>query len=263
MGVAKSSYYKWINRVKPSYEVKNERVLQEIIEYYEFSKKTYGYRRITMNLNRFTGSNHSYNYIYRLMRSHGIKSIIRRKRPSYVKHKPDHIGENILSRDFSSNKPNLKWLSDVTEFKASNGQKLYLCAILDLFDNSIVSYFTNHINNNYLVFTAYKKALKKNPKATPMFHSDRGYQYTSKTFKNMLDEQGMTQSMSRVGKCIDNGPIENLWGIIKTEMFYINNFNNTKEIKKAIEDYIEFYNKVRLQAKLNSHTPIEYRNMAI
>ncbi len=73
----------------------------------------------------------------------------------------------------------------------------------------------------------------------------------------------MTQSMSRVGKCIDNGPIENLWGIIKTEMFYINKFNNTNEIEKAVNDYIKFYNKVRLQSKLKSHTPMEYRNMAI
>jgi putative transposase len=79
----------------------------------------------------------------------------------------------------------------------------------------------------------------------------------------MLEEQGMIHSMSRVGKCIDNGPIENLWGIIKTEMFHINKFNNTIEIEKAVNDYIEFYNNMRLQSKLKSQTPMEYRNLAI
>lgn len=216
-----------------------------------------------MNLNRFTGSNHSTNYIYRLMRTHGIKSIIRRKRPGYVKPTPDHIAENILARDFTSSSPNQKWLSDVTEFKATNGQKLYLCAILDLFDNNIISYTTSTSPNNYLVHFTYKKAIEKYPEAIPIFHSDRGFQYTSKIFKNMLDNQGITQSMSRVGKCIDNGPMENFWGIIKSEMFYINKFDNIEQIKKSIDDYIEFYNKVRLQSKLKSHTPEEYRNMAI
>jgi putative transposase len=227
------------------------------------SNKTYGYRRITMNLNRYTGSNHSYNYIYRLMRAYNIRSIIRRKKPGYIKSSPDYVADNILARDFSASKPNQKWLSDVTEFKANNGQKVYLCAIMDLYDNSIVSYNINNSSNNYQLFKTFNKAIELNPNAKPIFHSDRGYQYTSKRFKKMLDKQEITHSMSRVGKCIDNGPIENLWGIIKTEMFYIKNFNNAKEIEIAIDDYIEFYNKVRLQSKLKSHTPIEYRNMAI
>lgn len=235
----------------------------EIIEYYNFSNKTYGYRRITMNLNRFSGSSHSTNYIYRLMRTHKIRSIIRRKRPGYVKSIPEHIGKNILARDFTANKPNEKWLSDVTEFKATNGQKLYLCAILDLFDNNIISYTTSTSPNNYLVHFTYQKAIEKYPKAKPIFHSDRGFQYTSKQFKNILEQQGITQSMSRIGKCIDNGPMENFWGIIKSEMFYTNKFDNIEHIKKAIDVYIEFYNKVRLQSKLKSHTPEEYRNMAI
>lgn len=227
------------------------------------SNKTYGYRRIRMNLNRYTNSNHSLNYIYRLMNSYGIKSIIRRKRPGYKKSTPDYIAENILARDFIATKPNEKWLSDVTEFKATNGQKLYLCGIMDLYDNSIVSYTTSTTPNNHQLYETYNKAIKFNPNAEPIFHSDRGYQYTSNIFKSMLEKQGITHSMSRVGKCIDNGPIANLWGIIKTEMFYINSFKNVEEIDQAIDSYIKFYNNVRLQSKLDSHTPIEYRNMAI
>ncbi len=227
------------------------------------SNKTYGYRRIRMNLNRYNDETYSINYIYRLMKSYGIKSIIRRKKPSYIKSTPDYIAENILDRNFSASKPNEIWLSDVTEFKATNGRKLYLCAIMDLFDNSVVAYTLSTTPNNEQLYKTFKKALKLNPGACPLFHSDRGYQYTSIQFKKMLEEQGITHSMSRVGKCIDNGPIENLWGIIKTEMFYINKFNNTIEIEKAVNDYIEFYNNMRLQSKLKSQTPMEYRNLAI
>lgn len=94
------------------------------------SNKTYGYRRIRMNLNRYNDETYSINYIYRLMKSYGIKSIIRRKKPGYIKSTPDYIAENILDRNFSASKPNEIWLSDVTEFKATNGRKLYLCAII-------------------------------------------------------------------------------------------------------------------------------------
>ncbi|AUD62228.1 transposase [Tenericutes bacterium MO-XQ] len=214
------------------------------------------------HINKYTGSNHSLNYIYRLSDAYQIKAIIRRKKPGHVKHTPEQIGENILSRNFGSEQPNQKWLSDVTEFKISTGQKLYMCAIMDLYDNSIISYELSTSNNNALVFSTFKKAIKKYPNAKPIFHSDRGYQYTSKKFKQMLDKQGMIQSMSRVGKCIDNGPIENLWGIIKTEMFYINKFDSIIKLRKAIHKYIKFYNNIRLQSKLKSHSPMEYRHMA-
>lgn len=251
-----------MKRDKPAYEIKNEKVLSQIKEWYFFTDFTFGYRRIQDHINKYTGSNHSLNYIYRLSDAYHIKAIIRRKKPGYRRHTPEQIGENILSREFGSNNPNEKWLTDVTEFKISNGKKLYLSAIMDIYDNSIVSYELGLSNNNDLVFKTFNKAIKKYPTVTPTFHSDRGYQYTSKQFKRMLDKQGMTQSMSRVGKCIDNGPVENLWGIIKTEMFYIKKFDSIITLRKAIHKYIKFYNNIRLQSKLKSHSPLEYRNMA-
>ena len=105
-------------------------------------------------------------------------------------------------------------MTDVTEFKLTNGTKAYLSAIIDIFDNSIVSYVLGHSNNNKLVFDTLDIAIEKNPNASPLFHSDRGYQYTSKVFKFKLDKISATQSMSRVGRYIDNGPIEGFWGII-------------------------------------------------
>lgn len=264
MGIARSAYYKWSHRIKPAYEIKNEETLEVIQTYYNHFKKKYGYRRIRDNINKYTGTKHSDNYIYRLMHAYNLKSIIRRKRPGFVKTIPEQVGENVLNREFFASKPNEKWLSDVTEFKYGySGQKIYLCAILDVYDNSVVSYHIGHRNDNELVFTAFKKAIKRNPKARPIFHSDRGFQYTSKVFKSLLDKHNIVQSMSRVGKCIDNGPIENLWGIIKSEMYYLESFDSSKELITSINEYIKFYNEERIQRKLKSHTPLEYRHMAI
>ena len=103
-------------------------------------------------------------------------------------------------------------------------------------------------------------AVEQNPKASPLFHSDRGYQYTSRQFKYKLDSIGATQSMSRVSRCIDNGLMEGFWGIIKSEMYYLQSFHSFDELKLAIDEYMDFYNTKRLQKKLKSLTPIEYRN---
>ena len=141
--------------------------------------------------------------------------------------------------------------------------KLYLSAILDLYDKRIVAYTIGDSNNNQLVFDNFDKAVALNPDAHPLFHSDRGFQYTSKIFKLKLDEAGMVQSMSRVGKCIDNGPMEAFWGTIKSEMYYINKFYSIENLTKSIKDYIDFYNNKRFQAKLKCLAPMEYRNQAL
>ena len=133
------------------------------------------------------------------------------------------------------------------EFKIiGSKQKLYLSSILDLYDNSIVSYEFSMSNNNILVFKTFDKAIEKNPHAKPIFHSDRGFQYTSKMFKVKLDDQGMIQSMSRVGKCIDNGPMEGFWGTLKSESFYGLKFTDEQSLRNKIEEYIFFYNNYRL-----------------
>lgn len=215
-------------------------------------------------INHLNSKNYSLSYIYRLMRLLNIKSAIRKKRYNYIKSKPEQIGENILNRNFKAANPNEKWLTDVTEFKIVGiKQKLYLSAILDLCDSSIVSYKLSLQNNNKLVFDTFDTAIQNNPKAKPIFHSDRGYQYTSKVFKVKLDKQGMMQSMSRVGKCIDNGPMEGFWGTLKSEQYYLNKYYSIDSLKTAIEEYIDFYNTKRLQAKLKGLTPIEYRNQAL
>ena len=216
-----------------------------------------------MYINHFNQTNYSVGYIHRLMKILGVKSKIRRCRPGYKKSKPEYTAENILNRDFSASSPNQKWLSNVTEFKIiGQRQKLFLCAIYDLYDRSIVAYKMSIRNDNLLVFDTYDLAIQKNPDAKPLFHSDRGYQYTSIIFKSKLKAQEITQSMSRVGRCIDNGPIEGFWGTIKSEMFYLDKFYSLDELKQAIISYINFYNNKRLQSNLKSLPPIEYRRQA-
>ncbi|SDO71013.1 Integrase core domain-containing protein [Clostridium gasigenes] len=127
-------------------------------------------------------------------------------------------------------------------------------------DTGIVSYILSHPNNNPLVFDTLDKAIATNPTAKPIFHSDRGYQYTNRTFKSKLDKIEATQSMSRVSSCIDNGPMEGFWGILKVEMYYLRKFDTYEELEQAIDEYIDFYNTQRLQKKLKSMTPIEYRS---
>ncbi len=144
---------------------------------------------MTDYINHFNQTNYSQNYIHRLMKVLKVHARIRRKKSNYKKTKPEQIGENILARNFTAEHPNQKWCTDVTEFKIpGQKQKLYLSAIIDLFDRSIVSYVFSNSNNNKLVFDTFDKALESNPGAKTIFHSDRGFQYTSKQFKFKLDQ---------------------------------------------------------------------------
>ena len=135
--------------------------------------------------------------------------------------------------------------------------KVYLSAILDLYDRRIVSYVIRDKNNNALVFDTVDNALLRNPGAQPLFHSDRGFQYTNRTFHTKLVNAGIMQSMSRVAKCIDNGPMEGFWGILKRERYYGKRFTDRDTLEKMIEDYIDYYNNKRLQRNLGILTPME------
>jgi len=213
-----------------------------------------------MNLSRRFGLHCNKKRVYRVMRAIGMKSVIRRKRPSYKKSTPEITAENSLERKFTADNVNEKWLTDVTEFKYGNGGgKLYLSAILDLCDNGIIAYKVGSSNNNSLAFETFDAAVRKYSDAKPLFHSDRGYQYTSKAFRAKLDAQGITQSMSRVGRCIDNGPMEAFWGILKSEMYYLRKFGDAESLQTAIDKYIDFYNHRRYQAKLGGLAPMEFR----
>lgn len=214
---------------------------------------------MTIKLNRENEFHVNSKRIYRLMSIINLKSVCRRKKKNYKKTTPQVTAENTLNRNFSSDKFGEKWLTDVTEMKYGIGGKAYLSAIIDLADKSIVSFVIGHSNNNALVFKTFDIAHGQYPDAKPLFHSDRGFQYTSKNFKKKLDDAYMTQSMSRVARCIDNGPMEAFWGMLKSEMYYLKKFNSYKELETAITDYIYYYNNQRYQKRLKCMTPMEYR----
>ena len=249
-GTARSSYYKHQNKQPSALEQENAAITRLIIKIYSDVQGIYGYRRMTMAVNRFFKKQYNHKRIYRLMKEKKIQSVIRRKKRRYVPSIPQVTAENILNRNFTAHKPNEKWLTDITEFKLANGQRAYLSAILDLNDKSIVSYVLGASNNNALVFQTFDLAMLANPMATPLFHSDRGFQYTSKLFRNKLNQAGIVQSMSRVGRCIDNGPMEGFWGTLKSEMFYLRKFHTYDQLRQSVDEYIDFYNTKRPQKKV-------------
>ena len=223
---------------------------------------TYGYRRIADEYNATHEKQYNLKRFYRLVHMVGLLAVIRRKRPAYRRSTPEVTAENILNRDFSASTVNEKWCTDVTEMKyGPNGEKAYLSAILDLKSRDIVSFAMGRHNNNQLVFDTLDLAIAKYPGARPLFHSDRGYQYTSRQFRAKLNAQGMQQSMSRVGRCIDNGPMEGFWGILKCEMYHLRHFETYDELVGAVEQFIQHYNYRRRQHKLNCLPPMTYRSL--
>ena len=261
LNINRSSYYKWSKRKTSTNQLQNEKIIGWIKELYEAQNGILGYRQMTITINRIHKVCYNKKRIRRLMQILCLKSVCRVKKKSYIPSIPETEADNVLNREFYADAPNEKWLTDVTEFKYYVGpevRKLYLSAILDLYDKRIVAYNIADSNNNQLVFDNFDDAVALNPDAHPLFHSDRGFQYTNKTFYNKLQAAKMRQSMSRVGRCIDNGPMESFWGMLKSEMYYLRRFTDSEELIRSIENYIYFYNNVRYQKRLRCMTPMEF-----
>jgi len=261
-GIARSAYYKWLNRTPSTRELENQEIVKEMMTLHKEVEGIYGYRQMTLNMNRKFEKNFNHKRIYRLMQVSGIQSVIRRKKKRYKGSFPQHVAENLLNREFTADKPNQKWVTDVTELKYGQSQKAYLSAILDLYDGSIIGYVLGHSNNNQLVFKTLDQALSIAPGDHPLIHSDRGFQYTSNGFKRKVDKAELTHSMSRVGRCIDNGPMESFWGTLKCEKYYLHKYDTYDELSCAIDEYIHFYNYNRYKKRLNGLSPMEYRAKA-
>ena len=261
LGVSRAAYYRWLSGKKCARELENEKIA-EIVEKIHTENPDKGYRRIKDDLAHDHKLNVNEKRVLRICRSLDIKSTIKYRNNSCTRQaaNPQHIADNVLNRQFHASAPNLKWLTDVTEFKYYIGpevRKIYLSAILDLYDRRIVSYIIRDRNDNPLVFDTLDAAIAANPDAHPLFHSDRGFQYTNRVFYNKLQSAGMEQSMSRIGKCIDNGPMEGFWGILKRERYYGRRFLSREELVQMIENYITYYNNRRVQRNLGVLTPME------
>ena len=262
--ISRAAYYKWLQRDLPMQELENIELAALIKEYDERFNHILGYRRMTSWINHFNHTDYKKKRVHRIMKKLGIHAVIRKKKKKYIATKPETIAENKLGRDFYATAPNEKWVTDVTEFKVPGKmKKLYLSAILDLYDRYPVAYVISTRNDNRLVFKTFDKAIASNLEAKPLFHSDRGFQYTSKVFQRRLKEHEMIQSMSRVGHCIDNGPTEGFWGIIKTEMYQMYAITDEASLRFAITDYIRFYSEERPQDRYYCKTPLEVRTEAL
>ena len=263
--VSRTAYYRWLSGRKSSRTAENEAIAEKI-EQIHMENPDKGYRRINDDLRHDHDIHVNDKRVLRICRKKDIKSTIKYSNHGCTRQakNPQYIAENVLNRDFHAKAPNEKWLTDVTEFKWYEGtetHKVYLSAILDLYDRRIVSFVIGDRNDIPLVFKTFDKAVKENPKTHPVFHSDRGFQYTNRAFHHKLEKAGMTQSMSRVAKCIDNGPMEGFWGILKRERYYGKRFTSKQELIQMITNYISYYNNRRVQRNLGVLTPFEKHNL--
>ncbi len=260
--VARSAYYKWLKWKPSKRELEHLARAKEVKLHYDKRKGILGYRQMCIQLNRKRKKSDNKKRYYRIMRALGLKAVIRRKRPSYVRATEKHVTENVMNREFQAAAPNRKWCTDVTELKYGNGRKSYLSAIIDVYDNSLVSWVLSPSNNNKLVMDTVKKAYRKNRGVTPLLHSDRGFQYTSHEYNRLKMIYGFTTSMSRVSRCLDNQPIERFWGTFKAESFYLKKYDTYDEVLEAVRNYIRYYNNYRYTERLNGLSPHEYRRVA-
>jgi putative transposase len=193
------------------------------------------------------------------MREMQLKSLVRIKKYRSYRGEMGRIAPNILNRNFKADGPDKKWATDVTEFNVK-GKKLYLSPIIDLFNQEIISYDLSDRPIFKGVMDMLKKALPKARGASQLLlHSDQGWQYQMPKYQQWLKENGITQSMSRKGNCLDNAVIENFFGILKSELFYLKQYESTEKLKSEIEDYISYYNNQRIKLNLNGMSPTEYR----
>jgi len=254
--VSRSGYYDYAKRIdQPD---KDQWLSNLISECQSKTNSIYGYRRITVWIARQTGKSVNHKAVLRVMNKYGLLSQIRRRRKYTYYSEYLHRYDNVLNRDFKADRPNQKWVTDISYIQTEQGD-LYLSAIKDLFDNSIVAYKTGTEQTTNLVLNTIKEA-KENEAVTAELHlhSDQGFQYTSHGYFNLTKEYGITPSMSRRGNCLDNAPAENFFGILKAECINRVKIKTFVEAEHLIDEYIYFYNYERIQLKTKL-TPYEKR----
>ena len=241
---------------------KYETAKDEITAIYHENKGRYGYRRITAELHKHNiPLNHK--TVQRLMKELGIVCRVRMKKYRSYKGEVGKIAPNHLKRNFYAEKPNQKWVTDVTEFQLF-GQKLYLSPILDLHSRDIVSYTISDRPVLSMVTTMLEKAFATIPDNTNLLlHSDQGWHYQHKQYQRMLREKGIKQSMSNKGNCLDNAVMENFFGLLKSELLYLQEFESMDHFKHELNEYLDYYNNRRIKARLKGLPPALHRQQAL
>ena len=263
MKMAKSTYYFEINKVDVVME-RNKELMAEIQKIFSSNKGRYGVRRVHKELTN-RGYNVNHKRVQRLMHDMGLFG--KRPKEKYHSYKGEvgKIADNILDRDFSTTAPLQKWSTDVSQFKFSWG-KCYISPILDMNTNEIVSYDLSPSPNMEQIHRMLDRAYAKFSCLNGLiFHSDQGWQYQHSSFRKSLKEHGIIQSMSRKGNCYDNCIMETFFGRLKNEMYYgyEKEYGSFEEFAKAVEEYIDYYNNKRIQAKTKWMPPVKYRETSM
>ena len=256
--VSRSGYYGYVKRMNvPEWDLP---IAEKIRECQRQSHRTYGYRRVQIWLDK-EGIHRNPKTVLRIMQKYDLLSVIRRK-------KYRNYGEllhrypNLLNRDFHADRPNQKWVTDISYIKTGQGM-LYLSIIRDLYDNSIVSYKTSTTQNINLVLSTIRAAKRKEKiTAEVQLHSDQGFQYTSQAYFKLTQSYNITPSMSRRGNPYDNAMAENFFSILKTECIHRAKPRTYEEARVLIDQYISFYNNVRIQLKTKL-TPLQKRSQYV
>jgi putative transposase len=248
-------YYREEARQKPDKHAAVKELIKTIFHHH---KGRYGYRRIAQELHNRGQQLHE-NTVLRLMKELGLKSAQRRKK--YVSYKGEIGGTapNVLNREFKATQPHEKWATDITEFKVGD-DKLYFSPIKDMFNGEIVAYTMGTRPVFDLVTSMLKKAVRKLGKGEkPLLHSDQGWQYQMQSYRKMLSDREIVQSMSRKGNCYDNAAMESFFAVLKTECFHLQKFKSIDQLKKELVAYVRYYNHERISGALGGLSPVQYR----
>ncbi|WP_059362934.1 IS3 family transposase, partial [Lentzea aerocolonigenes] len=194
----------------------------------------------------------------------GLVCIVRRPRRyrSWLG-QPGTVAENVLNREFGAEAPDTKWVTDVTEFRIGD-RKVYLSPVIDLFDRSVIAYSCGPSPTLELTNSSLREAIATLPAgAAPLVHSDQGFQYQHASWRALLADACLTQSMSRRANCLDNSIAENFFGHLKEELFHHTRFDTVEEFTVALHEYIDWYNTTRISTTLKGLSPVEYRAQAL
>ena len=263
LGCSKSGYYDWVKAGRPEFKAFDEVTNKLVVEMYNKHSEQ-GIRAIRMNIKRKHGVILTNYTVYRYMLINNIQATSRRKTHGYSK-LPHHDIPNLLRRNFTTDRPNMKWSIDISYIFAYNGLK-YLCAIKDMYDKSIISYSISSLIDLKLVIDTLDKAIISVPaeqRENLILHSDQGWHFTHWQYVRKLQENNITQSISAKGSSVDNVPIESFFSCLKSECIYRIDRLDVSDIDSTISNFIDYYNNERLQEKIKELTPIEYRTLAL
>jgi putative transposase len=259
-GLPRSTYY--YHAKGSANPDKYSEIKEQITSIYTENKGRYGYRRITNELHRRSYViNHK--TVQRLMKELGIVCRVRMKKYKSYKGEVGKIAPNLLEQNFKAMAPNQKWVTDVTEFNLF-GQKLYLSPILDLYSSDVISYVISDRPTLSMTISMLEEAFYQIEDGSNLIlHSDQGWQYQHKHYQRVLKTKGIRQSMSRKGNCLDNAVIENFFGLVKSELLYLQQFDSIAHFKAELVEYLDYYNNRRIKAKLKGLPPVVHRQQAL